>query len=372
MRFVLGLWLSSCLIWSGTLAAQAPSNQGVLAALPALPVGSLVALLPPAGTPAALNDTANADEAVQTITAALRGKGYRVLAPAQVSAALSGHTPDGCRDAATCDPQLALATLEADAVVSIAVWQRPGWPSQVAVHVRRTQGYGQAEVAVESSGLGAAASSALLAALDDSRRTHEVVVRIESQPSNAHLRVDQTLSARTPARILLLPGNHVLSVEASGYVTAAQYLDVPEQSKEPILVRMQLQRAIRRDDYAGNEAREAQPSLVSPPNYTAAHDHAGAEPSVWNYLVAATLFGVAVPLFTNVIHAAATRGDCVGEIDPRNRCAERVVLGPAFFASLGLASAAVLGGTTFLIVRPLTNGSSSEPRGALVQLQRAF
>jgi len=39
---------------------------------------------------------------------------------------------------------------------------------------------------------------------------------------------------------------------------------------------------------------------------------------------------------------------------------------------LGLASAAVLGGTTFLIVRPLTNGSSSEPRGALVQLQRAF
>jgi hypothetical protein len=73
-----------------------------------------------------------------------------------------------------------------------------------------------------------------------------------------------------------------------------------------------------------------------------------------------------------VIHASVTRGDCVGEIDPHNRCAERVVLGPAFFASVGLASAAVLGGTTFLLVRPLTSGSVSEPHGALVQVQQAF
>jgi len=395
MRCVTCLCLLLCCVGTGTLAAQAPSsasggsnpsnasnqsnasnaaNQGVLAALPALPSGSLVALLPPAGTDTSEEGKASADEAVQAVSDALHGKGYRVLAPSQVSAALSGHTPDGCRNPATCDPQLALATLEADAVVSIAVWQRPGWPSQVAIHVRRTRGYGQAEMAVEAAGLAVAASTALSAALDDSRHTHEVVVRIESQPSGAHLQVDQTLSATTPARILLLPGSHLVSAEAPGYVTSAQYVDVPERPKESVLVRMQLRPAALSQEAPGPQPTLAQRERAGAQGHGAqgVRDVDDSTVSAWNYVASVALFGAAVPLLANVIHAALTRGECVGEIDPKNRCGERVVLGPAFFASIALASIAVAGGTTFLVVRPIASGGSSEPRGAMVQLQRAF
>jgi hypothetical protein len=367
MRVGLGLWLLSCCVCGGTLAAQAPvATQGALPVLPALQVGSLVALLPPAGTQAAVGSDATSDEAVHAVTEALRAKGYRVLSPAEVSAQLSGHTPDGCRNAATCDPQLALATLEADAVVSIAVWQRPNSPTQVAIHVRRERGYGRAEIAVGSDGLSAATTKALRLALDDSRRTHEVVVRIDSQPAGAQLRVDQTLSAHTPARVLLLPGNHVLSIEAPGYVTSAQYLDVPEKPNGPLVVNMQLSRA----EVVGPRGAVAVAGVAG--GGADQHDRAETEPSVWNYVIAAALFGTAVPLLTNAIYTASTRGDCVGEIDASNRCAERVVLGPAFYASVALASVALLGGTSFLLVRPLTSGATAAPRGAMLQWRRAF
>jgi hypothetical protein len=370
MRVALGLWLLSCCVCGGTLAAQAPAaTQGALPVLPALQPGSLVAVLPPAGTQAADRSDAISEEAVHAVTDVLRGKGYRVLSPAQVSAQLSGHTPDGCLNAATCDPQLALATLEADAVVSIAVWQRPGAPSQVAIHVRRERGYGRAEIAVGSDGLSAATSKALSLALDDSRRTHEVVVRIESQPAGAKLRVDQTLSARTPARVLLLPGNHLVSIAAPGYVTSAQYVDVPEKPKGPLVVNMQLSRA----EVAGPRgALAGSGTAVGPADLRDQRDRAETEPSVWNYVIAAALFGTAVPLLTNAIYTASTRGDCVGEIDASNRCAERVVLGPAFYASVALASVAILGGTSFLLVRPLTSDATAAPRGAMLQWRRAF
>jgi hypothetical protein len=379
MRVALGLWLLSCCVGSAGAAAQSPApTQGALPVLPALEVGSLVALLPPAGTQAtqatqaAVNGDNTSQEAVQTVTDALRDKGYRVLAPAQVSAQLSGHTPDGCRDAATCDPQLALATLEANAVVSIAVWQRTGLPSQVAIHVRRERSYGRAEIAVGSDGLRVATSKALSLALDDSRRTHEVVVRIESQPAGAKLRIDQTLSARTPARVLLLPGNHLVSVEAPGYVTSAQYLDVPEQPKGPLLVSMQLSRAEIAGPPGALAVSEVAAGRADPRDQRDQQYRDESEPSVWNYAIAVALFGTAVPLLTNAIYTATTRGDCVGEIDALNRCAERVVLGPAFYASVALASVAILAGTSFLIVRPLTSDATAAPRGAMLQWRRAF
>jgi hypothetical protein len=233
--------------------------------------------------------------------------------------------------------------------------------------VRRERGYGRAEIAVGSDGLSAATSKALSLALDDSRRTHEVVVRIDSQPAGAKLRVDQTLSAHTPARVLLLPGNHLLSIEAPGYVTSAQYLDVPEKPNGPLVVNMQLSRAEvvgprgAVAGAAGGGADQRDP-----------HDRAETEPSVWNYVIAAALFGTAVPLLTNAIYTASTRGDCVGEIDASNRCASRVVLGPAFYASVALASMAILGGTSFLLVRPLTSEATAAPRGAMLQWRRAF
>jgi hypothetical protein len=342
----------------------------------ALRSGSLLALLPPAGTLAANSGEKSGAEAVHAITAALRRKGYRVLSPAQVSARLTGHAPDACRNPATCDPELALATLGADAVVSVAVWQRSSAARQVVVHVRRARGFGQAEVAVGEAGLRAATTDALLAALQDSQFTHEVSVRIESTPSGANVHVDQTLATRTPATVSLLPGNHLLSVEAAGYVTRAQYIEVPEQASQPVLYRMQLAAA-----YADAPEPIAAPLPASAPlalqetTPGQPRDQAAASgpvPSTWNYVVAIALIGVAVPLLANAIYSASTHGDCVGAIDANNLCAERVSLGPAFYASLGIGSAALLGGGAFLVFQPISSSPGAKPDGAQLQWHTAF
>jgi hypothetical protein len=332
--------------------------------------------LPPAGTPAA---DSGAGSAVQEVSIALRKKGYRVLSPAQVSARLTGHAPDACRNAATCDLELALATLGADAVVSIAIWQRGGASTEVVVHVRRVGGFGQSEVTVSGAGLRAAAHRALLGALDDSQRTHEILVRIESEPSGATAHVDQTLSAQTPANVSLLPGNHLLSVEAPGYVTLAQYIDVPDHSDSPVLYRLQLTAA---NAQAHDEL--AAPAIAPPESSTTTLTFAEAEPlhdqpaptartsSVWNYVIAAALLGTAAPLIANAIYAGGTRGDCVGAIDARNRCGQRVTLGPAFYASIAVGGAALVGGVGFLVFQPVTSARSSRPDGALLQWHQPF
>jgi hypothetical protein len=397
MRLHSLVWIASFGIGVGRLAAQdatasayndqrspgasaeseaAPTPPKARASgMPALQPGSLLALLPPAGTLAAVSGENSGAEAVQAVTLALRHKGYRVLSPQQVSARLTGHAPDACRDAATCDPELALATLGADAVVSIAVWQRSSAARQVVVHVRRVRGFGQAEVAVGEAGLRAATTEALLAALDDSQLTHEVAIRIESQPSGANVHVDQTLATRTPANLSLLPGNHLLSVEAAGYVTRAQYIEVPNQPSKAVLYRVQL-------TAADADAREApapsvEPQLAAlalqPTTAVAAHaDSAVSESSPWNYVVGVVLISVAVPLLANVVYTASTHGDCVGAIDAQNHCAERVTLGPMFYASLGVGSAALLGGVGVLVLQPIKNNPGSKPEGALLQWHRAF
>ena len=359
-RFLI-VWACLMVFDIPVLAAQPkPSAQGVLTTLPALPLGSLVALLPPARAPEEAADDHASPEALRTVADTLRAKGFRVLAPEQVTAALVGHAADACRNPATCDPQLALRALEADAVVSLAVWQRPDAPSQVAVHVRRTRGYGQAEVAVDERGVAVATAAALQQALDDSRQTHERVVRVETQPIGATLRVDQNVVARTPARLLLLPGNHLISVEAPGYVTRAQYLDVPDKASTPLRI-----------DIALAPARAILPVPRTDAVRAPAADR-GTPTSAWNDVVAVGLLAMAVPLIANVIHSATTHGECVGEIDARDRCAERVVFGPAFYASAGLASVALLGSATFLLLQPIGAETGPAPRGALLGMRRTF
>jgi hypothetical protein len=345
--------------------------------MPALQPGSLFALLPPAGTLAAVSGANSGAEAVQAVTLALRHKSYRVLSPQQVSARLTGHAPDACRDAATCDPELALATLGADAVVSLAVWQRSSAARQVVVHVRRVRGFGQAEVAVGEAGLRAATTEALLAALDDSQLTHEVVVRIESQPSGANVHVDQTLATRTPANLSLLPGNHLLSVEAAGYVTRAQYIEVPDQPSKLVLYSVQLTAADadKREAPAPSVEPQLAALVLQPALPAPAHDDSAASASSsspWNYVLGIVLISAAVPLLANVVYTASTHGDCVGAVDAQNHCAERVTLGPMFYASLGVGSAALLGGVGVLVLQPIKNNPGSKPDGALLQWHRAF
>jgi hypothetical protein len=292
---------------------------------------------------------------------------------------------------------LALATLRSDAVVSIALWRRPKAPLQLAVHVRRERGYGQAEVEVHGDGASevrAAALSALQNALDDSLRTHERQVLIDSQPSGASVHVDQTLTGKTPARFALLPGSHLISVEAPGFVTRAQYLELADDAPDGTHLTLQLTAA----DAAEHATAEVAPkpaeaaaaaathevdtddALESPKPFVAQDFTSEPAPSPaptvaaspLNYVFATVLYAAAVPLFANVVYSAATHGDCVGPTDARGACGQRVKFGPRFFASLGAGAAAAIGGSAFLIFQPITAEPSEAPTGLLVRMQRTF
>jgi hypothetical protein len=376
-------FISSCI--SLCLLAPAARADDAHKELGPLPKSSSFALLP---AMAAAGGGADPSEAVKAISEKLRARGYKVLSPQQVKSKLASHTPDGCSNPATCDPALALATLRTDAAVSTAVWQRPHAPMQVVVHVRRAHSYGQAEVNVNgkrASDLRVAAAAALSQALEDSEHTHELAVIIESTPSNASVHVDQTLSGRTPARLALLPGSHLISVEAPGYVTRAQYLDLSESSPKETKLSLQLSAASTAQAAAAPEpveeadeapAPEAQPhvqlnSAQMVPEGPFPVDSSPSQASPLNYVFASVLYGIALPLLANAIYAAATNGDCVGGVDARGACAERVKLGPIFAVSAGLGGAALLGGTAFLVFQPITEGSKGAA-GAMLSMRSTF
>lgn len=372
-------------------ASKAPASPQPL---PPLGQGSVFAFLPTAGTHK--GGTAKPDDAVKAIAEHLRTHGFRVLPPAQVRSQLASHALEGCKDPTTCDPALALATLRADAVISIAIWQRPSAPAQLVVHVRRQLGYGQAEVDVRNTAgkeLRAAAVEALQAALDDSQQTHEIAVTIESLPIGATVHVDQTLSGTTPARFALLPGSHLISVEAQGFVTRAQYLELPEHGMTETRLSLKLDRAAADSDEDA-QAAKAKPEPAKPPASaanattpvklqlpaaesapeilpTAKQSEAHDRPSVTNFVVAGVLLAIAAPLIANAIYAGVTNGRCIGQVDINGRCGQRVTLGPFFYLSAGLGGLAALGGATFLIVQPLET-SDYTVTGAQLQVNHRF
>ena len=399
MRWLMTAWFTVCLftpslVWADAAPpAPATSDKDKRPAspkpLPPLGSGSVFAFLPTAGSHK--GGSIKPDEAVKAIAEHLRTHGFKVLPPAQVRSQLASHALDGCKDPTTCDPALALATLRADAVISTAIWQRPSAPTQLVVHVRRQLGYGQAEVdvrTVSSKELRAAAVKALQAALEDSQQTHEIQVTIESLPIGATVHVDQTLTGATPARFALLPGSHLVSVEAPGFVTRAQYLELPERGMSETRLSLKLNKAEADSDSEAETAKKAAPppepkptpapkltipvAQEEPVEPVPARPQAPRDrPSGTNYVVAGVLLAIAAPLIANAIYGAATKGTCIGSLDANGHCGERVTLGPYFYLSAGLGGLALLGGATFLIVQPLET-TDYALTGAQLQVTQRF
>ncbi|MEY4578707.1 MAG: hypothetical protein RL701_3410, partial [Pseudomonadota bacterium] len=165
---------------------------------------------------------------------------------------------------------------------------------------------------------------------------------------------------------------HLVSIEAPGYVTHAQYVELEAGSGDSH-INLTLDPAgldgtdpasVAAESKAGLESAapfEAQPTPAAPREKRS---------SVLNYVVAAALFGVAVPFAANAIYGAATRNNCIGKLDADGRCGERVTLGPWFFASVGASAVAIAGGTTFLIVQPISGERSSVQGAQLRAIQR--
>jgi len=329
-----------------------------------------VALLPVSASAGASTRT---EGTAHAITEHLRSLGFRVRTPQQVKPQLAAHGLDSCASTTTCDAQLALATLGVDAVISAAVWTRPSGPPQLAVHIRHRNGYGQAEIRASSAhdkALRAAAVTALRNALEDSRRTHEITVLIESEPSGAIAHVDQTLSGTTPVRFPLLPGSHLVSVESPGFIARAQYLELHEGSATDTKIKLKLDVApiepaaaaattvaARKSEAHAREAEpeeafELQPAL-EPAAPSASPAPSEPRRSPLNYVLAASLLGISAPFLANAIYAGATHEQCVGRFDRAGHCSERVTLGPLFFVSLGVGVLAAASGSAFLIFKPL-------------------
>jgi hypothetical protein len=346
-------WFSVCVLSpslvsadaAGSTSAPAPAaatDKRVASPKQLLPLGagSVFAFLPTAATHKGAS--IKPDEAVRAIAEHLRTHGFKVLPPAQVRSQLASHALEGCKDPATCDPALALATLRADAVISTAIWQRPSAPTQLVVHVRRQLGYGQAEVDVRNANgkeLRVAAVKALEAALEDSQQSHEIQVSIDSLPMGATVHVDQTLTGATPARFALLPGSHLVSVEAPGFVTRAQYLELPERGMSETRLSLKLNKAEADSDAEPEAARKPPARPVLKPTVAVAHAQPVEpatppkptprdRPSTTNYWVAAVLVAIAAPLIANAVYGAVTKGTCIGQLDVNGRCGERVSLGP--------------------------------------------
>jgi hypothetical protein len=313
---------------------------------------------------------AHLQAASQAIAQRLRKAGFRLLSPREVDSSLSHHALESCKTAATCDPMLALVTLGADAVVSIALWRRSGdtHAPEIVVHVRHRAGYGQGEVNASGNELAAireASLTALQAALDDSKQVHELKVLVESSPKHATVHVDQTLSATTPAHFELLPGSHLISVEAPGYVTRAQYLELSDQTHGETRLQVRLDRPVL--DHVelpaspspgepGAESSPLQLTLASETTPAPSASNASAvrdSHATINYVLAAALLGVSLPFLANAGYGAATHGDCVGSRDALGLCSERVVFGPLFFVSLGIGVLAAASGSAFLVFEPI-------------------
>ncbi|MET0390789.1 MAG: PEGA domain-containing protein, partial [Polyangiales bacterium] len=376
MRWIVSLTTTLLCLLSGSLALAQPSATRARGSraepLGPLGSGSVVALLPPAAEDP--QSATQSEHAARAIAEHLRSRGFRVLPPKQVQSQLASHALEGCRVPATCDPALALATLGADAVISTAIWHRPNLPTQLVLHIHRQQGYyGQAEISAPSTdakALRTVAVSALQSALEDSRQTHEIDVWIESQPNGAIAHVDQTLSGTTPAHFMLLPGSHLISVEAAGYVTHAQYFELSDRPGADTHLNVSLDQA-----RAETESLYVPDHMLREPeteqNYIADDadvKNSEREPSSANYVMAAVLLGVAAPLIANAVYAGVTHGNCVGKVDLEGRCSERVGLGPMFFLSAGLGLVAAAGGVGFLVVQPLSSAPDRAPDGAQLQL----
>jgi len=380
-------WLSLvCACWTAAYARVPPAAAQATATTTAharhaatLPQAGLIALLPMAANPG--ESKAHLHAASQAIAQRLRKDGFRLLSPREVDSSLSQHALESCKTAATCDPMLALVTLGADAVVSTALWRRSGdgGAPQLVVHVRHRGGYGQGEVNAAGNELAAIRTATLLAlaaALEDSRQVHELKVLVESSPARATVHVDQTLSGTTPARFELLPGSHLISVEAPGYVTRAQYLELSEQAPAETRLQIRLDRPVldhielppaaspdeQRDQSAGPQLMLTSELERSPGAGSTSDNHDSR--AALNYVLAAALLGVSLPFLANASYAAATHGDCVGSRDARGFCAERVVFGPLFFVSLGIGIAAAVSGSAFLLFEPIHTTSEPLPPSA--------
>lgn len=304
-----------------------------------LPPGSTIAVLPLRGDVTGYS--------LDPLLQAYRDIGYETLPPAEVAARLDTQEGKACLTASPrCNFHDALATLQTQALVIVALWQRNGKPYEVAVRVIRPETEGRATLTIDGRPVATAMKSAAASALSRAEQSSLVAVQVQTDPPGALVTVDRRQEGTAPAEFSLSPGKHLFIVSHPGFVTESAFLDVSSENNRTVVHRVNLKRDTGSADASPppDSATPTEDRGITPPTTQKA--------SPWNYVVGGGLAAGAVPLLVYGIRGAVQAGGCEGQT-ARGVCQQTAKIGVPEGVSLGIGAAAALGSAYFLVLQPI-------------------
>jgi hypothetical protein len=180
-------------------------------------------------------DTAEIEgRATDAVSAALTGRGIRVLTAAEKRAKLRERADTLC-DGLDCAASV-LRALGTDMLVAVAVSVQGERTDVIVTLVDPEERHVDGTARVESEGLETASRAALAMALERWPARGGVPVRVEGSPLGAAVTVDGRPAGTLPLDLRLVPGTHRLAASMLGHKTEEQDLAVPPDASRPLLV----------------------------------------------------------------------------------------------------------------------------------------
>jgi hypothetical protein len=262
-----------------SLASSAAANEGLTAVLAE-------------STPSP--DAAEIEErATEAVTAALAGRGVRVLTAQEKRARLRERADTLC-DGLDCAASV-LRALGTDMLVAVAVSVQGERTDVIVTLVDPEEKHVDGTARVGAEGLETASRAALAVALERWPARGGVPVRIEGSPLGAAVTVDGRPAGTLPLDLRLVPGTYRLAASMLGHETAEQNLAVPPDAGRPLLV-----------------------SFALAPSEAAKRPTAG-----WDYALGGALAATALTYATAGLVALAKDGRC--EKHAQGGCTDRYV-----------------------------------------------
>jgi hypothetical protein len=223
----------------------------------------------------------------------LRRLGYNVMNRAEVVTGLI-ESDVNCQDGVhNCSPTEVMRALDLGGVVLVALWWDRS-PTDIAIEVTSASAVGSAKGRLDGP-IAARVSGLVSAALEDLRGGRAALVRINTLPVGAQVRVDGELVGRSPVTAELRPGPHEALLTYPDYVTTAHHFDVP-RGGEPMAVHVALERSSQ------EVANASSASLQGSSEPTAA----------WDYAAAGVLGVAGAVLLVSPLITLAQDGECDG------------------------------------------------------------
>ncbi|MBW2462845.1 MAG: PEGA domain-containing protein [Deltaproteobacteria bacterium] len=237
-----------------------------------------------------------------------------------------------------------------DLVIVVAVWPPEGDNAgSVAVTLVEASGaMHEADAEIGSAGVSQAATTALVAAARRMSLGDGVELRVRSTPDGALVVVDGTDVGVTPFVGVFEAGDHRVEVRLHG----------EEDVRDVTLVDDAVTMEVVLGPDGGLAGGGAAPGVT--------------KPSIWNFILGGGAIAVGVvALIAGPIQAAARSGEVTEPMGPDGEPRQTVHFGGTAIALTILSVALLAGGTTVMILQPLTT-ESGDVAGATLELTGSF